>query len=107
VIQGKEKKPRRVPRTLLEQCRREYEVVVKERDEARETLRLAERNLAAKERAREPPPRPACTCGEPYLGCTFHEEACSVRAWMTENGIPPYEKDKENALGRVKANGIP
>ena len=47
MIRGKEKKPRRVPRTALEQCRREYEIVVKERDEARETLRILVKEIEA------------------------------------------------------------
>jgi hypothetical protein len=58
----KAKIPRRVPRTALEQCRREYEIVKRERDEARAALRvffenlqawLTEHNLAAQERTRK------------------------------------------------------
>jgi hypothetical protein len=95
-----------VPRTALEQCRSEYDIVKRERDEARETLRqifenlqawLTEHNLAAQKRAREPPPRPTCTCGEPYVGCSFHVEWCPVHAWLWA----------KKALGRVKANEIP
>jgi hypothetical protein len=105
---------------LVRECSPDYSLerireLEKELDEAHATIRkifenlqawLTEHNLAAHARARNPQtPRPACTCGEPDVGCTFHVEWCPVRSWMILNRIPPYAA--ENDLGRVKANEIP